>query len=731
MSDVIDRYRHLESVILQNNPDADTGRVWSAFEYARNAHGTQLRKDGTEFITHPLAAAEIVAEIGLDEDSLCAALLHDCIEDTDVTYEEIEKLFGADVANIVDGVTKLTRITYTSKEEEQMENIRKMFIAMVRDIRVILIKMADRLHNMRTMEYQSREKQREKALETMEIYAPIAHRLGMQKIKWELEDLSIRYLDPDGCAKIEKGLERQRAKDVGLLNKIQNQIADHLSSRGITDCTVFGRVKHLYSIYRKMYGQNKELAEVLDLYAFRVIVDTIGDCYNVLGYIHELFNPMPGKFKDYISTPKPNDYQSLHTSVIGTDGIPFEVQIRTWAMHETAEYGIAAHWKYKEGKRKGNADEEKFAWVRRQLESQQDSDAQDFFQSLKTDMFSDEVFVYTPNGDVVNLPAGSIPIDFAYSIHSAVGNSMTGAIVNKRMVPFTHILQNGDIVEILTSKSSKGPSRDWLKIIKSTEARNKIRQWFKKEKREENIIHGKLMFEEELRRANIKPEEILREGDMLIKAISRASFKSLDDMYAAIGYGGVSAQKTVNKIRDELRAAAAKTKQKEEAQKEDEAQKQKKQEPRQTHVKEGVMVEGMGGCLVKFARCCSPVPGDQIVGFTTRGFGVSVHRQDCENYIKRAPGEADRWVNVSWADTEKRLYATTIHVAAKDRAGLIADIATSVNTLNIKMGSFNARYRHDDGSVYTSVDVEVRNKDELVLAMAKIKGVSGVSDVSR
>jgi GTP pyrophosphokinase len=526
--------------------------------------------------------------------------------------------------------------------------------------------------------------------------------------------------------KIEKGLERQRAKDVGLLNKIQNQIADHLSSRGITDCTVFGRVKHLYSIYRKMYGQNKELAEVLDLYAFRVIVNTIGDCYNVLGYIHELFNPLPGKFKDYISTPKPNDYQSLHTSVIGTDGVPFEVQIRTWAMHETAEYGIAAHWKYKEGKSKSDANEEKFAWVRRQLESQQDSDAQDFFQSLKTDMFSDEVFVYTPNGDVVNLPTGSTPIDFAYSIHSAIGNSMTGAMVNKRMVPFTHVLQNGDIVEILTSKSSKGPSRDWLKIIKSAEARNKIRQWFKKEKREENIIHGKLMFEEELRRANIKPEEILREGDMLIKAISRASFKSLDDMYAAIGYGGVSAQKTVNKIRDELRAAAAKTKQKEEKE-----EAQKKPEPRPTHVKEGVMVEGMGGCLVKFARCCSPVPGDQIVGFTTRGFGVSVHRQDCENYIKRVPVEADRWVNVSWADTEGKLYATTIQVAARDRAGLIADIATSVNTLNIKMGSFNARYRHDDGSVYTSVDVEVKSKDELVLAMAKIKGVSGVSDVTR
>ena len=725
MIDVDEKYHRLEAVILENHPGADMDRIRAAFEYARNAHGKQLRKDGSEFITHPLASAEIVAEIGLDEDSLCAALLHDCIEDTLATHIEIEKLFGKAVAEIVEGVTKLTRgVNYTNKEEEQMENLRKMLIAMAKDIRVILIKIADRLHNMRTMEYVSEDKQREKALETMEMYAPIAHRLGMQKIKWELEDLSIRYLDPIGCAEITKGLKLRHVEDESFFGKVQARITEHLSGHGI-ECTVYGRVKHMYSIYRKMYSQNKSLSEVLDLYAFRIIVNDVTDCYNVLGCIHEIYHPIPGSFNDYIGTPKPNMYQSLHTNVIGSEGVPFEVQIRTWDMHQTAEYGIAAHWKYKEGKGLKVADEEKFAWVRRLLESQQDSDAQDFLQALKVDMFADEVFVFTPNGDVVNLPAGATPIDFAYCIHSEVGNRMTGAIVNGRMVPYTHVLRSGDIVKILTSNTAKGPSRDWLEIIKSSEARNKIRQWFKREKREENIIHGKMAFEAEMRHAHIQMSDIAHD-DLLAKVLARLSFKTLDELYAAIGYGGVSAQKVVNRIREDLRAVG-KLKKKEETS----ATPAKKEEQRVKPI-HGVTVEGLDNCLVKFARCCSPVPGDPITGFITRGFGVSVHRQDCNNYLRYEASDEDagRWVRVAWADTEGRMYSTTINVIVRDRTGIVVDVASVLNALNVRITSFNAK-ESGDGLVSVSVAVEVKNRDELISAMAKLMSVSGVTDVRR
>ena len=723
MDDITKRYRRMEAVIGENNPGADLKRIRAAFEYSRQAHGTQMRKDGTEFITHPLAAAEIVLEIGLDEDSICAALLHDCIEDTGSTYKEIEKLFGKDVAEIVDGVTKLTRVTYTSKEKEQMENFRKMLIAMAKDIRVILIKIADRLHNMRTMEYQSAEKQREKALETMEMYAPIAHRLGMQKIKWELEDLSIEYLDPIGCNQVREGLILRRAEDETFLSRIQSRIKERLTELGI-ECSVSGRIKHMYSIYRKVFEQSKELSEVLDLYAFRVIVNDIADCYNVLGYIHDIFRPLPGNFKDYISTPKPNMYQSLHTSVIGSDGVPFEVQIRTWDMHQTAEYGIAAHWKYKEGEDGKVADEEKFAWVRRLLESQQDSDAQDFLQALKVDMFADEVFVFTPSGEVKNLPAGATPIDFAYCIHSEIGNRMTGAIVNGRMVPYTHVLHSGDIVRILTSNASKGPSRDWLDIIKSPEARNKIRLWFKKEKREENIIHGKMAFEAELRHANIQNSDAMRE-EVLSKALERLVFASVEDLYAAIGYGGISAQKAVNRIRDELRSVM-KTKKKEEQQKPE-------KEP-EIPVKPvyGVAVEGVGNCLIKFARCCAPVPGDPIIGFITRGMGVSVHRRDCGNYInsEKTAEDADRWVHVSWADTDGSGYSTEIRITARDRTGLVVDVASILNALNVKISSFTAR-EIGGAVIAVSIIVEVKSRDELVSAMARLMSVQGVTDIRR
>ena len=724
MVEVLEEYNRLEAAVIKNLPGVDPGRIRSAFEYAYKAHGEQKRKDGSLFITHPLAAAEIVLDIGLDEDSVCAALLHDCIEDTDITYEDIEKLFGKDVAVIVEGVTKLTRVQYTSKEEEQMENFRKMLIAMAKDIRVILIKIADRLHNIRTLEYTSPETQRTKALETMEMYAPIAHRLGMQKVKWELEDLSIQYLDPVGCEAIIKGLEQRSEKDEEFMNGVQAKIHTRLNELEI-ESTVYGRVKHLYSIYRKMYDQNKELSEIMDLYAFRVIVNDIADCYNVLGYLHDLFYPIPGSFKDYIGTPKPNMYQSLHTIVIGTEGTPIEVQIRTWEMHHIAEYGVAAHWKYKEGKEGQVNDEEKFAWVRRLLESHQDSDAEEFIQSLKVDMFADQVFVFTPQGDVVNLPAGATPIDFAYSIHSAVGNRMTGATVNGRMVPYSHILQNGDIVKILTSNASKGPSRDWLEIIKSSEARNKIRQWFKKEKREENIIHGKLAFETELRHANISPIEVMDDEELIKNLLTRTSFNTTDELFAAIGYGGITAHRAANRVRDELRnAKKVKTK--------DDIALPKARRRSKVRPAYGVMVEGLDNCLVKFAKCCAPVPGDPVVGFITRGFGVSVHRQDCENY--RNPGKASekngRWVSVNWANTDDKLFSATIQIESRERAGVVADIALALNSLKVKITSFSAK-ELGDGTAFTTIDVDIKNRDELITAMAKIMAVRGITSVRR
>jgi len=723
MTSVVEQYHDLEAVILEYIPGANVDRIRAAFEFARKAHGTQLRKDGNEFITHPIAAAEIVAEIGMDEDSLCAALLHDCIEDTDVTYDDIDKQFGKDVAAIVEGLTKLSRVTYTSVEEEQMENLRKMLFAMAQDIRVILIKLADRLHNMRTLQYMVNEKQREIALETMEMYAPIAHRLGMQRLKWELEDLSIKYLDPVACNDIIDGLKLRHVEDETFLNVVKARLTERLIENGISS-QVSGRIKHVYSIYRKMYGENKALSEVLDLHAFRIIVNDIADCYNVLGHIHELYRPIPGCFKDYIGTPKPNMYQSLHTNVIGSEGVPFEVQIRTWEMHQTAEYGIAAHWKYKEGKGGRVADEEKFAWVRRLLESQQDNDAQEFMHSLKVDMFADEVFVFTPRGDVVNLPNGSTPIDFAYSIHSEVGNRMSGAMVNGRLVPYSHTLSNGDIVKILTSNSAKGPSRDWLDIIKSPEAKNKIRQWFKKEKRDENVMHGKLAFEAELRHANITIADAMQD-DILPRILTRASFGALDEMYAAIGYGGISAQKVVNRIRDELRTVA-KTKKDEPVVVPDKIEIAYTKHPR------GVMVEGLDNCLVKFARCCTPIPGDAVTGFITRGYGVSVHRQDCQNYIKslKDPEEEGRWIRVSWADSDGSLYSTTIDVQVIDRTGIVVDVASALNSLNVKISSFNARAA-SGGVTSITIVVEVKNRDELVSAMARLMGISGVSDVRR
>ena len=640
MMSIDQQYQKLEDTIRSYNPGADFARIRASYEFARAHHGEQRRKSGEPYITHPLAVAQIVAEeLHLDSESIEAALLHDVIEDTDATYEDVAKLTSPTVADLVEGVSKLTRIQYATKEDEQMENLRKMLIAMSKDIRVILIKISDRLHNMRTMEYQSPTKQKQKSLETMEIYAPIAHRLGMQRMKWELEDLSLKYLDPIGYDEIVSKLDAKRPEYEDFMRRTQDQIDQRLKELDISH-VVYGRMKHPYSIYRKMFSQNKSIDEIFDLFAFRVVVDTIGDCYNVLGVIHDLYKPILGRFKDYIGTPKPNGYQSLHTTVMGTDGIPFEVQIRTREMHEIAEYGVAAHWKYKQNGQ-GAGTEGKYEWVRRLLENQEGADAEEFIHSLKVDMFADEVFVFTPNGDVQNLPAGATPIDFAYAIHSAVGNRMIGAKVNNRIVTLDHVLKNGDIVEILTSKNAKGPSRDWMKIAKSTEARSKIRQWFKKERKDENIVNGRSAFDAELRHCGISMKDVL-DPEFLPVLLKKVAYPTLEDLYAAIGYGGFTAQKAVSRIQGELQRRqqqrqqeqlmleAAAEEKKEEPAKTPDAAKQQKQ-PKAVKSEQGIIVEGLDNCLVKFSKCCTPVPGDDIVGFITRGYGVSVHRADCPN----------------------------------------------------------------------------------------------------
>ena len=723
-------FEALVQKIKSTGMDMDIGRISAAYDMARLAHSGQLRKDGSPYVTHCVAAADISVDMGLDEDSIVAALLHDVIEDTQLTHHDIARQFGEPVANIVEGVTKLTRVQYTSKEDEQMENLRKMLMAMSKDIRVILIKIADRLHNMRTMAYQTEEKQRIKSLETMEIYAPIAHRLGMQKAKWELEDLALMYLDPTGYNEIMQTLQERMPTLEAFMSDVEGKMKKRLEEE--LHVTVFSRIKHIYSIYRKMYAQKLDINGIFDLCAFRVIVDTIPDCYNVLGIIHDMFKPVPGRFKDYISTPKPNMYQSVHTTVIGSQGIPFEVQIRTWEMHRTAEYGIAAHWKYKIGDSGvKTGDEEKFAWVRRLLESQQESDATDFFHNLKIDMFADEVFVFSPKGDVINLPAGATPIDFAYSIHSAIGNSMVGASVNGRIVTFDHVLQNGDIVEVRTAKNAPGPSRDWLNIAKSGSARTKIKQWFKKERREENIARGREVFEAELKNKGLRMEDITDEN-ILPQLLKRVSYSSLEEMYAAIGYGGMAATRAVNRIKDELARQHNAIDKRTVLDKVTEAAERREQLAKKTSKPvHGVLVEGLDNCLIKFSRCCTPVPGDDIIGYITRGQGVSIHRVDCENARRRAerPDEEGRWINVSWADEIRETYMTTLTVVSRERGGLVMDIATIMNALNTKVRSINARDTGDKSIVV--ITLESKGLDELKTVINRLQGISGVVEVNR
>ena len=722
-----EHYASMMDTIRRRMPDADFALIDKAVDYANKKHAAQKRKDGSPYIIHPLAVAQIVTEMGLDMDAILGALLHDCIEDTDASHEEIEKLFGPTVAELVEGVTKLTRADFSSREQAQMENLRKMFMAMSKDIRVVLIKIADRLHNIRTMQYQTPEKQIAKCQETMDIYAPLAHRLGMQKVKWELEDTSLKYLAPKEYNEITAYLQEHKEQDESFMRTIQDKITQRLTAMGIHN-TTYGRIKHVYSIYRKMQTQGKRMDELYDIYAFRVIVDSIPDCYNVLGHIHDLFNLIPGRFKDYISTPKPNMYQSLHTTVIGSQGIPFEVQIRTWEMHETAEYGIAAHWKYKQGT--GSGTEKDFEWVRRLLENQQDSDAEEYVQSLKIDMFDDEVFVFTPKGRIVSLPSGSTPIDFAYAIHSGVGNAMVGAKVNNRIANIDTRLKNGDIVEVITSKAAKGPSRDWLNICQSNQARTKIKQWFKKEKRDENIVHGRASFESEMKRSGL-PMTALTDPELEPQLLRKLAFDNWDDMYAAIGYGGLTAVKAVGRIRDDInRAVKAQTAEKLpqtplRMNPDSEAVKQNR------HAVNGVIVEDIDSCMIKFAKCCTPVPGDAIVGFITKGFGVSVHRADCPNALNREdPKQAGRWVRVRWANVEEQPFETTLELDCITRDGLVLDVAQALTTARVRVKELNGRDLAGGRSTIT-IRFEVKNTAELNAIRSKLLNIRDVTGSKR
>ena len=717
-----EHYASMCDAIKKHLPGADMALIDRAVDYANQKHKLQKRKDGSPYIIHPLAVAQIVAEMGLDCDAILGALLHDCIEDTDASHEDIEKIFGPTVAELVEGVTKLTRANFSSSEQAQMENLRKMFMAMSKDIRVVLIKIADRLHNMRTMQYQTPEKQIQKCRETMDVYAPLAHRLGMQKIKWELEDTALRYLAPMEYNEIMSYLQAHKEKDEAFMRTIQDKITQRLTSVGIHN-TTYGRIKHVYSIYRKMLAQGKTIDELYDIYAFRVIVDTIPDCYNVLGHVHDLFSLVPGRFKDYISTPKPNMYQSLHTTVIGSQGIPFEVQIRTWQMHETAEYGIAAHWKYKQGT--GTGTEKDFEWVRRLLESQQDSDAEEFVQSMKIDMFDDEVFVYTPKGRIVSLPAGSTPIDFAYAIHSGVGNSMIGAKVNNRIANIDTTLKNGDIVEVLISKSAKGPSRDWLTICKSNQARTKIKQWFKKEKREENIVHGKASFESEMKRVGL-PITAATDPELEGQLLKKLSFDTWDDMFAAIGYGGLTAAKAVGRIRDDINKALKQQTAEKLPQSPLRFRPDSEAVIQNRHAVNGVIVEDIDSCMIKFAKCCTPVPGDPIVGFITKGFGVSIHRADCPNAQNREdPRQAARWVRVRWATQEEQPFETTLELDCITRDGLILDVAMVLSTARVRVKEMSGKDLPGGRSAIT-IRFEVKDVAELESVRTKLLNIRDV-----
>ena len=719
--------RQIEGIAAGFSPE-EGEKIRRAYRFAAQAHQDQLRRSGEPYIMHPVAVACIIDQMGLDAESVMAGLLHDTVEDTPVTREDIAREFGAPVAMLVDGVTKLTKMEHTSystKEEQQMEDLRKMFIAMAKDIRVIMIKLADRLHNMRTIQYQKVQKQRDISVETMEIYAPLAHRLGMQGVKWELEDRSLKILDPVGYKEISDFLEDKSHGFAAFLEETKKRIQEKLEQAGIA-CQVKARLKSVYSIYRKLYGQNLSFAELYDICATRVIVKELTDCYNVLGLIHDLYKPVPGRFKDYISTPKPNGYQSLHTVVIGSEGIPFEVQIRTEEMDHRAEYGIAAHWKYKDGL-KGSQKEEAFAWVRQLIETQQDTDASDFIKNIKTDLFADEVYVFTPRGDVINLPQGATPIDFAYAIHSAVGNRMIGAKVNGRIVPIDYQLKSGEIVDVITSKTAAGPKRDWMQIVKTNGARTKIKQWFKKERRDENIEQGKAALDRELR-ANLL-YDAFQQPEMQSLILKRLEMPDLTELYASLGYGGIAMSRVIAKVRDELqRQRAAEQK---EAKLEAKLAAQTARAQRSV-ADTGVIVEGLDNCLVKFAKCCSPLPGDPIIGFVTRGYGVSVHRQDCANVRAALQNKPDdgRWIRTEWAMNERHQYSAGIRVTTKSRVGAITDVLTVLTNMKINVSEMNAK-EMDDGQCDLFLTITVSDAEQMELVLSRILRANGVIQARR
>ena len=715
----------LMQAIKESGRSYDTDRIMAAYQVAKEAHKDQRRRSGEPYISHPVAVAIILVGLGMDTETLVAALLHDVVEDTATTGESIEKQFGEDVALMVNGVTKLGQVPFSTREEQQAENVRKMLLAMAQDVRVIIIKLADRLHNMRTLESMPPQKQRDKSLETMEVYAPLAHRLGLKLVKEELEDTALRFLDPAAYSEIESQLILRKDERDKFLSMIRERLTERLNAEGM-HFYLESRVKSIYGIYRKVYIQGRDFDEIFDVDALRVIVDTVNECYNVLGVVHDMFRPIPNRFKDYISTPKANMYQSLHTTVLDKEGIPFEIQIRTWDMHYIAEYGVAAHWKYKAGLSGKDSLEEKLAWVRQLLEAQQESDdVEDIVRTIKTDIAPEEVFVFTPKGDVISLPSGSTIIDFAYAIHSAVGNRMMGAKVDGRIMPIDTVVKTGMIIEIITG-NTKGPNRDWLKVVKTSEARNKIRAWFKKEKREENIAAGREELEKEFRRSSISLTE-QQEEEFLAYLAEKQQMKNVDDFLAAIGYGGISLAKIAPRIKTDY-VKMFRTSEAEKA-----AQALPKLVQKKSKVSSGVIVEGLDSCLVKFAQCCNPLPGDEIIGFITRGSGVSIHKLDCPNVINsmKDPEQQSRWVAAEWADTTQReVFKSSIELLARDRGLLLAEVSITLNNMHVPLHALQAR-ELKDGMTSVTLTLGTVNVEQLTNIMSNLRKIDGVVEVKR
>ncbi len=718
---------NLGVMLARSGRTFDVDMIVRAYGYAAEKHEGQFRDSGEPYITHPIAVAELTAELMLDTDAICAAFLHDTVEDCGATVSELAKLFNPQIADLVDGLTKLVQIPFDDKEDEHMENLRKMFLAMSRDIRVLFIKLCDRLHNMRTLGVRKDEKRRTTALETMHVYAPLAHRLGIQRIKQELEQLALSYLDPLGFAEVSREIDRRYGQSRAFLERASEQIRVKMEETGIP-FTMEGRVKSVYSIYHKMYDQNKPFDEIYDFYAIRIIVETELQCYVALGVIHDAFNNVPGRFKDYISTPKANNYRSLHTTVMSHNGIPFEVQIRTKEMHQVAEYGLAAHWKYKSGDHAKSEIDDKLSWVSKLLESEEDvRDPDEFMRSLKIDIFQDEIFVFTPKGDLITLPGDATVIDFAYAIHSAVGNKMVGAKINGLIVPIDRVPQNGDIIEILTASSSKGPSRDWLKLVRTGEARAKIRQWFKKERRTENILLGKTELDREMRRCGLRATEDQRR-EILERVAARVGIQTLDDLYNTIGYGGMTVSRLESKLRDEYARVVRVP--------EEVPVTPEIKTTTIPNAKRGtgrVVVDGVEGCEVKFSRCCNPLPGDDIIGFVTVGHGISIHKAECPN-VKRnfdAPEYSERWVAASWEDAEETQseFEASLVLFTADRVGMLADVTTAFAEMHISLLHLNTQ--QTDGGAILQVRISCKNLSHLQSVMAKLRSIRGVNTVER